>query len=72
VQLIFDETEKGEYTIQVMDVSGKVLMNKVVNISGPGQISALELNSTVSKGVYMVKVVNHEKKTVFSDKLMVQ
>lgn len=72
IQLIFDETEKGEYTIQVMDISGKVLMNKVVNISGPGQISALELNSTVSKGVYMVKVVNYEKKTVFSDKLMIQ
>lgn len=72
LQLIFDETEKGEYTIQVMDISGKVLMNKVVNILGPGQISALELNSTVSKGVYMVKVVNHEKKTVFADKLMVQ
>jgi hypothetical protein len=72
VQLIFDEAEKGEYTIQVMDISGKVLMNKVVNISGPGQISALELSRSISKGVYMVKVVNHEKKTVFADKLMVQ
>ncbi len=72
VQLIFDEAEKGEYTIQVMDISGKVVMNKVVTISGPGQISALELSRSVSKGVYMVKVVNHEMKTVFSDKLIVQ
>lgn len=72
MQLIFDETEKGEYTIQVMDISGKVLMNKVVNISGHGQISALELKSTMSKGIYMVKVLNHDSKTVFADKLMVQ
>ncbi|MBX9782249.1 MAG: T9SS type A sorting domain-containing protein [Chitinophagaceae bacterium] len=72
MQLIFDEAEKGEYTIQVMDISGKVLLNKVVNISGPGQLSALELNSTMSKGMYMVKVLNHDLKTVFADKLMVQ
>jgi Secretion system C-terminal sorting domain len=72
MQLIFDEVEKGEYTIQLMDISGKVIMNKVVNISGAGQISALELNKTLSRGVYMIKVVNHELKTVFSDKLMLQ
>jgi hypothetical protein len=72
MQLIFDEVEKGEYTIQLMDISGKVIMNKVVNISGAGQISALELNKTLSRGVYMVKVVNHELKTVFADKLMLQ
>ena len=72
LQLIFDEAEKGEYTIQIMDISGKVMLNKVVSISGSGQISALNLSSTISKGVYMVKVVNHEMKTVFADKLMVQ
>lgn len=72
MQLFFDDVEKGEYTIQLMDISGKVLMNKVINISGAGQISALELNKFISKGVYLVKVVNHELKTVFSDKLMLQ
>lgn len=71
-QLSFDELEKGVYTIQVMDISGKVMLNKVVTISGPGQISGLELKGTVSKSVYMVKVINHEMKTVFADKLMVQ
>lgn len=71
-QLLFDDAEKGEYTIQVLDLSGKVLLNKVVNIAGAGQITPLDLNSNMSKGVYMIKVTNREQKTVFSDKLMVQ
>jgi len=72
VQLIFDEVEKGEYSIQLMDISGKILMNKVVNISGRGQISYLDLHKAMSKGMYLVKVLNHDLKTVFADKVAVQ
>lgn len=72
VQLIFDEVEKGEYSIQLMDISGKILMNKVANISGRGQISYLDLHKAMSKGMYLVKVLNHDLKTVFADKVAVQ
>lgn len=72
VQLIFDNIENGEYNIQLFDVSGKQLLNKSVTISGNGQISFLDLHAGMSRGVYMVKVVNRELKTVFTDKVILQ
>ncbi len=72
LQLIFDAVENGEYSIQLLDLSGKQLTNKVVTISGSGQISSMDLPLTLSRGVYLVKVLNHEFKTVFSDKVMLQ
>lgn len=72
VQLIFDDVEKGEYSIQLIDVSGKLLINKIVTISGNGQISYLDLHKAMSKGMYLVKVLNHDLKTVFADKVAVQ
>lgn len=71
-QLNFEETTTGIHTIQVMDLSGKLLLNKVVNISGPGQFEGVELNKKMSKGMYFVKVLNNEMKAVYSSKFILQ
>lgn len=71
-QLSFEEVSTGVHTIQVLELSGKVLFNRVVNISGPGQFESIELNPTMAKGMYMVKVINSELKTVYTNKVMVQ
>ena len=71
-QLNFEETTTGIHTIQVMDLSGKLLLNKVVNISGPGQFEGVELNKKMSKGMYFVKVLNNEMKAVYTSKFVLQ
>ncbi|MBS4065318.1 MAG: T9SS type A sorting domain-containing protein [Chitinophagaceae bacterium] len=71
-QLSFEEVSAGVHTIQVLELSGKVLFNRVVNISGPGQFETVELSPTLARGLYMVKVVNSESKTVYTNKVMVQ
>ncbi|MBP6687180.1 MAG: T9SS type A sorting domain-containing protein, partial [Lacibacter sp.] len=71
-QLSFEETGKGIHTIQVLDLSGKVLFNKIINISGPGQYEGVELQQTMSKGMYMVKVLNSESKTIYTSKFLMQ
>lgn len=71
-QLSFEEVSTGVHTIQVLELSGKVLFNRVVNISGPGQFETVELSPTLARGLYMVKVVNSESKTVYTNKVMVQ
>lgn len=71
-QLSFEETGKGIHTIQVLDLSGKILLSKIVNISGPGQYEGVELKQQLSKGMYMVKVLNSESKTIYSSKFVMQ
>ncbi len=71
-QLSFEETGTGIHTIQVMDLSGKIMFNKTVNVSGPGQYEGVELKQTITKGLYMVKVLNQDAKTVYSAKFVVQ
>ena len=68
----FNGKESGRYTIQLMDLTGKVISEKVVDIIGGGQVVPMTMYSTLAKGPYMVKVLNEIKKTVFTDKLLVQ
>lgn len=71
-QIQFDNTGTGIYTLQVVELSGKIIFNRKVNISGAGQLETIELNPEMAKGVYLVKVINSELKTVYSNKVMVQ
>jgi hypothetical protein len=71
-QVYFETTGKGEHTIQLLDLSGKVLLSKVTDVTGEGQVVGVDMNSSFAKGMYMVKVLNHEMKAVYSGKLMVR
>jgi Secretion system C-terminal sorting domain len=71
-QLSFETVTSGVHTIQVMELSGKILLNRVVTISGPGQFESVELSPTLARGMYMVKVMNSESKTVYTNKVLVQ
>jgi hypothetical protein len=71
-QIYFETTGKGEHTIQLLDLSGKVLLSKVTDVTGEAQVVGVDMTSSFAKGMYMVKVLNHEMKTVYSGKLMVR
>jgi hypothetical protein len=68
----FNRKESGRYTIQLVDLTGKTITEKVVQIADGGQVVAMNVNNSLAKGPYMVKVLNNSKKAVFTDKLIVQ
>lgn len=68
----FNELEQGNYTVQVTDVTGRQLMQQVVNIAGDNQSQMIRLGSAVAKGVYLVKVSDQASKSVFTTKIVVQ
>jgi hypothetical protein len=70
-QIQFDKTGTGIHTLQVVELSGKIILNRKVNISGAGQVETIELNPEMARGVYLVKVINSASKTVYSDKVLV-
>lgn len=68
----FGRLEAGSYTIQVTDVTGRQVLQQVVNISGENQLQVIKLSPSASKGVYMVKVLDANSKASFSTKIVVQ
>lgn len=63
---------KGNYTILVTDVVGRQAIKSVSNIQGKGQTELVQLPAETKTGVYLVKVVDQDSKTIFSTKLLVQ
>ncbi len=68
----FNELELGNYTVQVTDVTGRQLLQQVVNVGGDYQSQMIRLGSAIAKGVYLVKVSDQTNKSVFSTKIVVQ
>jgi hypothetical protein len=67
----FDNEETGRYSIQVVDLTGRLLQMKEVMIASKGQTVEVELNNKIAKGVYFVKLLSKSKKLVFTDKIIV-
>lgn len=68
----FHNRELGKYDIQVVDLTGRLLSQKTVNITNNGQVAEFDLRNSLANGTYLVKVLNNNKKTVFADKLVVE
>lgn len=67
----FSQLQAGNYSIELTDITGRLVMKKNVYVGGEEQVETVSLKSTTAGGIYMVKVVNAEK-TVFTQKIMIQ
>jgi hypothetical protein len=72
VYVTFNGQELGRYTIQLVNLHGQLVLTKVVDITNNGQVVPFNTKDGLSKGAYMVKVLNNTKKAVFTDKILVE
>jgi hypothetical protein len=70
VSVNFNGKESGRYTIQLVDLTGKLLSEKIAVVSGAMAVPVFIKNG-LAKGPYLVKVLSNSKKTVFTEKLLV-
>ncbi len=68
----FSQLEAGEYTIQMTDMMGRQIMQRVINVGGDGQTETIRIDKQTAQGFYLVKVMDKGSKAVFSKKLVVQ
>jgi hypothetical protein len=72
VYVSFNSKESGRYTIQLADLTGKIISEKIVQISAGGQVVPMPVNNGLARGPYMLKVLSNSKKAVFTDKLIIE
>ena len=68
----FENDELGRYEIQLVDITGRIILQKPVSIGNKGQVVHIELGKPVSKGIYLVKVIGNTKKAVYTDKIIIE
>jgi len=71
-QIQFETNKPGTYTVQLMDIAGRSLTNKQVAVAEAKQITYMETGQGLAKGVYLVKVNDPDKQTVYSGKIVIQ
>ncbi len=69
-KITFDNNAIGEYKVTLTDIQGKVVMNKQVFIKSGGQIETIQLPAKPANGIYLLKVTNGNRRSVFSDKIV--
>lgn len=64
-------TDPGRYDVQLVDLQGRIIQQKTVNVGYGGQVAEMPLSAKITKGIYMVKIVDNSRKTVYADQLLV-
>jgi hypothetical protein len=71
VNLQFTQPLKGNFIVTITDVSGKQVQTTVLSLNGENNRS-LNLNKAAGKGMYLIRLVDENGKSVMNQKLMVQ
>lgn len=69
-KITFDNYITGEYNVVLTDVQGKIIMSKQVFVKSAGQSETILLRTKPANGLYLIKVTNANRKSIFSDKIV--
>jgi len=72
VRLSFSEQPAGRYQVQLLDLSGRLITSKEVNINGAAQVEEFRFPELSVKGNYLVRVTSDVNKVNVTNKIVVQ
>jgi hypothetical protein len=70
--LQFGKVPAGEYTVELMDVMGRRVLAQNISIRAEEQTESVSLKPANAKGIYMVKILDRARASIFEKKLMIQ
>lgn len=68
----FEKAELGNYQIQLLDATGKIIQNSNVNVNSKGQVINVQIPNYSLSGVYLLKILTKSKDVIYNDKIVVQ
>ena len=68
----FSKVPAGNYTVELRDVLGRSVFQSRVVINGESQTQTFQLDPANAKGIYMIKVFDFARQSVFTQKVVVQ
>lgn len=70
-KITFDNTRRGEYNVALTDLQGRLVQTKQVFIKYGNQVETMQLKAKPAGGMYLIKITDSNKKSLFSDKIVI-
>lgn len=68
----FKDISAGNYLVELIDIAGQPTFQRKITLSGKTNTQTISFTPTTAKGLYLVRIVSVDKKSVFEQKLIVQ
>jgi len=72
VKVSFANQPAGRYHVDLIDIAGKLVQSREVNINGNMQVEEVRIPRTLSAGSYLLKITNAASNVSVTNKLVVQ
>jgi hypothetical protein len=66
----FEGLSTGIHTIQLTDLSGRILFRKKIEVIAASQTEQIEIGANYTKGMYLIQVLNQNSRSVHNGKVM--
>ena len=70
-KVTFDNTKAGNYEIALSDIQGRLITYKKVNINFLKQVETIQMKLKPAGGMYLIKVTDADKKSIYADKIVI-
>lgn len=67
----FNKLNAGNYSLILTDINGKSVLNKMVNINA-ASVENVSIPKSFGSGIYMLRVVDKEGKSVYTNRIVVE
>lgn len=72
VKVSFADQPAGRYSVDLIDISGKLIQSKEVNVSNSMQVEEVRIPRSVSAGNYLLRVTGMNNNVSASNKIVIQ
>src|SRR6187549_1457712 len=72
VKVSFTDQPVGKYSVELIDITGKMIQSKEINVRGSMHIEEVRIPRSVSGGSYLLKINGVNNTVSFTNKLVVQ
>ena len=72
VKVTFADQPAGKYSVELIDITGKLIQSKEINVNSSRHIEEVRIPRSVSGGNYLLKIKGVNNNVSFTNKLVVQ
>ena len=72
VKVSFADQPIGKYSVELIDITGKLIQSKEINVRGNMHIEEVRIPKSVSGGNYLLKITGANNNVSFTNKIVVQ
>jgi hypothetical protein len=72
VKVTFADQPAGKYSVELIDITGKLIQSKEINVNSSRHIEEVRIPSSVSGGNYLLKINGVNNNVSVTNKLVVQ